>query len=274
MLDSSLRIAARADLDVIWPAVRAAHLFADKASFERHHAQAPWRVRISSAGAAVVLERWRDDLDVLSIRGMWCSEPKIPEMVRELAGVARAQGFVRILSPLIPADCRRSYERAGMKVEENLVSLRIDRTLGASMCAKLPGTLRVRRCTQSDVPNLDALDRACFAPFWAYGAARISSYVEAERVVIAEIGGRAIGYTLCTVERGSGTLGRLAVLPGERRQGVGACLVADAVSAMLARGAAAVTLCTQQDNDAARNLYHGMGFRELPGRLVLLMGEA
>ncbi|MCG2808412.1 MAG: GNAT family N-acetyltransferase [Coriobacteriia bacterium] len=274
MAGSSLRAAAHADLQVIWPAVRAAHLFADKASFERHHAQAPWRVRISSAGAAAVLERWRDELDVLSIRGMWCSEPKIPQMVRELAGVARAQGFARILSPLIPVDCRGSYERAGMKIEETLVSLRIDRTLGGSMRAELPGAVRVRRCTQSDVPDLDALDRACFAPFWAYGVERISSYVEAERVVIAEIEGRAIGYTLCTVERGSGTLGRLAVLPDERRQGVGACLVFDAVSAMLASGAAAVTLCTQQDNHAARSLYRGMGFRELPGELVLLMGQA
>lgn len=142
------------------------------------------------------------------------------------------------------------------------------------MHAQLPGTVRVRRCTQSDVPDLDAVDCACFAPFWAYGAQRISSYVEAERVVIAEIGGRAIGYTLCTVERGSGTLGRLAVLPEKRRQGIGACLVADAVSAMLATGAAAISLCTQQDNHAARNLYRGMGFRELPGKLVLLIGEA
>lgn len=221
-----------------------------------------------------MLERWRDEMDVLSIRGMWCSEQMIPELVGELTRVARVQEFAHVLSPLIPAECRGGYERAGMAVTETLVSLRIERTLGESMHAPFPEGIRIRRCTDSDVLDLDAVDRACFEPFWAYGAKRISTYIDAERVVIAEIDGRAIGYTLCTVERGSGTLGRLAVLPDERRQGVGACLVADAVSAMLATGAAAVSLCTQQDNHAARALYRGMGFRELPGELVLLMGEA
>ncbi len=273
MAPASLRPALQVELDALWPAVRAAHLFPDKRSFRKHYEEAPWRVRMSSAGAAAVVERWRADLDILAIRGLWCMEQAIPQMLSELGALAEAQGFARLLSPLTPVDSRRMYERAGMEVVQRLVSFRLDRTAAAAIDAPAPNGVRLRRATPADPAILDALDRASFDDFWAYGPERIARYIAEERVVVAESEGRAIGYTLCTVERSSGTLGRLAVSPESRRSGVGAFLVRDAVTAMLGSGASAITLCTQQENDAARSLYRAMGFREIPGGLVMLMSD-
>jgi len=273
MAPTTLRAATRADLAVLWPAVRAAHIFPNKAHFLEFHAEAPWRVRISSAGAAAVVERWRDGLDILAVRGLWCSEHAIPGFVNDLNSLAAAQGFARLMSPLVPADSVRAYTRSGMSVLERLVSLRADRPVAETMSAPGAEGLRLRRSSAGDAASLDRIDRACFDPFWAYGADRMTRYIAEERVVVAEFADGPIGYTLCTVERGSGTLGRLAVLPEFRRQGIGAHLVADAVHSMLDEGAAAVTLCTQEGNRAARDLYRHMGFRELPGGLVLLIGD-
>lgn len=271
MASSTLSPATQRDLDTLWPAVRAAHIFPDRASFAAFHAEAPWRVRVSPAGAAAVVERWREDSDLLAIRGLWCAENAIPGFVGDLSALAVAHGYGRLLSPLVPADSARAYTRAGMHVTERLVSLRIDRPSASSMSAVVPDGVRLRPAALAEAEAIDRVDRACFDPFWAYGAARIARYIAEERVVVAHSDAGLIGYTLCTVERGSGTLGRLAVLPEHRRTGVGAHLVADAVSAMLADGAASVTLCTQEENSGAKALYRKLGFRETPGGLVLLV---
>jgi len=270
---ANLSPATPADLDLVWPAVRAAHIFPDRAAFVRHHAEAPWRVRVSSTGAAAVLERWRDDSDILAIRGLWCPQRAIPGFVADLARTARTQGFARLLSPLVPVEVMNTYDGTDMRLAERLVSLRADRRVAAGMDAPAVPGVTLRRSLAGDVEVLDRIDRACFSEFWAYGPARIGRYIAEERVCVAEAEAGPIGYTLCTVERGSGTLGRLAVLPEHRRHGIGALLVADAVRAMLAADAAAVTLCTQRENDGARALYREMGFRELAGELALLLSD-
>lgn len=272
MASTTLAPATAAELDPVWPAVRAAHIFADRAAFLKHHAEAPWRVRVSATGAAAVLERWRDDSDILAIRGLWCARRAIPELLDDLARTARSQGFERLLSPLVSEDMADEYLKR-MSISQRLVSLRADRRAAESMHADAPAGVTLRRSSAGDIEALDRIDRACFDGFWAYGAARIGHYIAEERVCVAESEGVPIGYTLCTVERGSGTLGRLAVDPGHRRRGVGALLVADAVRAMRADDAASVTLCTQRENSGARALYRAMGFRELAGELALLLAD-
>lgn len=272
MAAHTLSPATSRDLDLLWPAVRAAHIFPSKSAFAAFHAEAPWRVRVSPAGAAAVVERWREGSDLLAIRGLWCAENAIPGFIGDLTALAQAHGFTRLLSPLVPADGARAYTRAGMGVAERLVSLRLDRSGASALTAAPPASVRIRRATPADAPVLDEIDRACFDAFWSYGTERIARYIAEERVAVACADDAGpIGYTLCTVERGSGTLGRLAVRPEHRRMGVGAYLVADAVEAMLRDGAAAVTLCTQEENSGARALYSSLGFRELPGGLVLLV---
>lgn len=269
-----LRPAIPAEIEALWPAARAAHLFPDRAAFARFHAEAPWRVRIGVRGSAAVLERWRDHLDILSIRALWLPERDVPPALASIRALARAQGFGRVLSPLLPVEAIGPYLRSGLAEVERIVNLRADSKALLSLGRALPPGVGLRPASPADVSALDRLDRECFEPFWAYGARRLEISISSERVLLAEESGRVIGYTLSTVERGSGTLGRLAVAPGARGLGIGTALFAEAAGAMARSGAATVNLCTQEGNEAARRLYARLGMRELPGRLVFLLGSA
>ena len=97
-----LRPAQRPDLAWLWPAVRTAQIFDSTAELEAFWSEAPWRVRVNARGEAAVLVRWREHLDMLAIKGLWCSERRVPLLLEDLRAVARAQGFGRLLSPLLP----------------------------------------------------------------------------------------------------------------------------------------------------------------------------
>lgn len=273
----ALRPATSAECSALWPAVRAAHLFRDAADFEAFHATAPWRVQVASAGRAAVVERWRDHLDILAIRALWAGDRDVGALLGELGALARSHGYGRILSPLLPREVAHSYERAGMRVHQNIIALRIDARRAAQATAPPVPGVRLRRASPNDLPALCEIDERCFDAFWAYEPRRIAGAMVTERLMLAEDmtsdEPRPIGYTTCTVERGSGTLGRLAVDPRDRGRGVGAVLLADALVSMANRGAGTISLCTQEDNAPSRALYSKGGLRELPGRLLFLTGD-
>lgn len=272
-----LRPATPAECSALWPAARAAHLFRDAPAFEAFHAAAPWRVQVASGGRAAVVERWRDHLDMLAIRALWAGDRDVGALLGELAALARSHGYGRLMSPLVPRDIAAPYERGGMSVHQSIVALRIDARHAAHVAAAPVPGVRLRSASPDDLEGLCRVDGECFDLFWAYEPRRIAAAMVAERLALAEdlTSGtpRLIGYTTCTVERGSGTLGRLAVDPRDRGRGVGALLLADALVSMAARGAATISLCTQEDNAPSRALYSRGGLRELPGRLLFLAGD-
>lgn len=269
-----LHSASAGQADALWPAVNAAHLFESHDAYERFRCEAPWRVQVTERGEAVVLEEWRSHLDVLAMRGLWCSGGRVADLVAQVSRLAADQGYGRVLSPLVAEELAPLYERAGMAVRESIVTLRLEgRGERAVEDRPVPG-VALRRARADDLGELVRLDAECFDEFWRYDAVHLSRYLAEDRVVVAEGPGGAIGYTLATVVRGSGTLGRLAVRPSERRRGVGEMLLRDALAYLVRTGAGSVSLCTQEDNAASRALYRGIGMTELPGRLVFMMGPA
>lgn len=261
-------------VEQIWPVVRAAHLFADKDRFMSARNTAPWKVRVDARDRAVVLEQWRPHLNILAIRGLWAPGRDIPGIVWGLSSLARAHDLSQILSPLVTREGAEPYRRAGFARCASLVALRCTGQAASAACAAAPEGVGVRPGNPSDLGNLMAADHACFEPFWAYGETRLAEALKHERVTIAEESGVLIGYTLCTVERGSGTLGRLGVVPGRRGRGIGASLLAESLRYMARSGASSVSLCTQEENAESRSLYARFGLRELPGRLELFIGDA
>jgi len=187
--------------------------------------------------------------------------------------VTRSQGLRSLLSPLIAEDTAGPYLRAGLHPHASIVAMRIDSREALRACAPLPEGLRVRRAGVADCGAIAAVDSACFEPFWAYDRERLDVAVRTDRVTVAESSAGIIGYTLSTIERGSGTLGRLGVLPRERGHGVGAALLAESLCHMAQMGAGSISLCTQEENAVSRSLYTRLGLRELPGRLLLLLGD-
>jgi len=260
------RPADRDDLRRIWPAVSSAHLFDDFAGLLSWWEAAPWRVRVTRAGEAAVLGRWRAHLDLLSVRGLWCATSRIPVLMEDLRAVARAQGFARLMAPLVPDDAVAPYLAAGLVVRQSIVVYRMQPPLAVVRPA--PAGVTVRVGLPTDHRAVAALDASCFDEFWRYDAESMRGYLESERLGVAESGGRVIGYTLCTVHGAEATIGRLAVAPEHRGRGIGTAMLADAVVYVARKGAQAVTLCTQEENDDSRRLYRRTGFREAPGRLV------
>lgn len=273
MSERSLHPASAVEADALWPAVNAAHLFDSHAQFERFRAEAPWRVQMTARGEAVVLEEWRSHLDVLAMRGVWCAGDRVPVLVRQMASVARHQGYGRLLSPLVAEEVVPVYERAGMCVREWIVALRLD-SRGADSTPPRPAPgVRLRPALADDVPELVRIDAECFDEFWRYDAGRLSRYFVEDRIMVAEGPRGLIGYTLATVVRGSATLGRVAVRPGSRRRGVGEILVRDALAYLIRTGAGTISLCTQEDNVSSRALYRSVGLTELYGRLAFLIAS-
>lgn len=261
------RPAAAGELHWIAPAAVRARLVADADEIAAISAAEPWRVRVTERGEAALLGRWREHTDDCAVLGLWCGPLRVPVLACDLIEVARAQGFGRLLGPLVPAYSARPYLDAGLRVVQRIVIYRLDRP-GRLIAPEPRARVTVREADSRDLAAIVRIDRAAFDEFWRYDPAQLERLMTEGRAAVAEEAGTLIGYTLATVSGGEGSVARLAVVPGSRRCGVGAALASDAVVSLASRGVRAVTLSTQYDNEASRTLYETLGFRLVPGELV------
>jgi ribosomal protein S18 acetylase RimI-like enzyme len=144
----------------------------------------------------------------------------------------------------------------------------------------------IRRATAADLPHIGRLgalmvdvhhrfDPARFLPSGegtaaAYGAF-LGRQLEAPdgTILVAEVAGDVIGYAYAALEgfdymalRGpAGVLHDVIVDPEHRQHGAGRLLVEAALRWMESRGASQVVLATATGNEAARRLFHRLGFR-------------
>lgn len=271
MRDEPLRPARVDELAAVYNAVGAARLFLGREAFDRFFAEGPWRVQVTDAGEAVVLDRWRAHLDLLAVLGLWCAERRIAPLMRAAHGIALAHGYAALLSPVVPDAYAQPYLDAGMRVRERTVTMslmRLDRR--APRHAPLPADVTLRPAGEADVAALLAADARIFEPFWRCDAPTMARGMADGRVVLAEAAGAVVGYTQAAVREREGLLGRLGVVPEQRGCGIGAALLEAALADMASRGATLATLCTQEDNAASRALYAHAGFEAQPGTSVLL----
>jgi GNAT superfamily N-acetyltransferase len=233
----------------------------------------PWRVLVTDPGDAVILERWRDHLDWLSMRAVWAAPRRMPELVEGVRLLARERGFGTVVSPIVAAELAGPYRRAGMGPVLHILMLR--RGLTAADTGRVAGVtaapgVDVGEDSTAATDELLELDAACFEPVWAYDRTLLERYLAQDRLVTARTAdtGRLLGYATAGRVGHEGTIGRLAVAPDFRGRGIGAALVAEAVAGLAWAGASCATLTTQADNAAAQRLYLRSGFRVLRGELL------
>ena len=256
----------------LWPAVRAERLFDTAEQFSAYCSEGPWRVRVTDRGEAAVLGVWREHLDVLAMRGVWCSSHHISAFVADARALAAERGQRRVLSPLLPRDLLGPYRRERMSVCQQITPIQ-GHTHGV-LRADPPLGVRFRAGRADDIDALAALDAACFDDFWRYGPSELRDLAATERVMVAENGeGQLIGYTLATVSRGAATLGRLGVAPAARRTGLGLALLYDVARWADGAGAETISLCTQEENAAARRLYASAGLAEVSDVYGFAIGD-
>lgn len=270
---------ARADeIARLWPLARSAHVATSIDSLASLRDDAPWCVRVSDVGDALVLSRWRQHLDVLAIRGLWAPHDRKGDLVSDARAVARAHGFGRVVSPLLRSRDSAAYREAGMVHEMRIVAFTaasrdIARHLEDPPAGSVSWT--VRSATEDDVPALGALDAECFEDFWRLGAPELQAAVATEHASVAVAGdGDIIGYAAASCSGSTVTIARLAVDRTLRRAGVGCALVAEAARWSVRQGALGVSLCTQEENEAARAFYRSVGLAEAPESYLMLTCSA
>jgi [ribosomal protein S18]-alanine N-acetyltransferase len=258
---------------VATPAVRS-HVVDSAGELGAISAAAPWRVRVTERGEAAVVGPWREHLSDCAVFGLWCSTPRVPAIVEDLAGVAREHGFSRLVGPLVPLADARVYARAGLDPVERILVMRYDFRSQAARREDMPDGLTLRDATEADLDAVLALDAECFDPFWHFDPAQLEHLARTGRMAVGTVEGTLVGYTLTTLRAGDGSLGRLAVAPAGRRRGIGRALVGESLGWLAQRGARHASLSTQEDNTASRTLYRSMGFRETADTLVVCASSA
>lgn len=122
--------------------------------------------------------------------------------------------------------------------------------------------LTLRPMNFDDLPAVREVDAASFTPIWQNSIPCLQlAFNQATIATVAEQEGRMVGYQISTATSLGGHLARLAVLPEHQGKGIGFSLVCDLLKQFERRGAAGVTVNTQQDNEASLSLYRKAGFR-------------
>jgi [ribosomal protein S18]-alanine N-acetyltransferase len=131
-------------------------------------------------------------------------------------------------------------------------------------------SLRVRsiaRATSADLPEVVAMERACYADPWPASAfATLPDNPNVYFAVARGVHGRVIGYVVGWYVVDEGELANLAVAPDVRRQGMGRALLDAMLADAMARGTKELYLEVRESNAAARRLYHALEFEEVGRR--------
>jgi ribosomal-protein-alanine N-acetyltransferase len=133
------------------------------------------------------------------------------------------------------------------------------------------GAPTLRRCAPHDAPALAALEGACFPSPWSEaqvvselrrpgGLALLATYGPAGSTTH-----RVVGYALFRRVLDEAELLRLAVLPAERRRGLGALLLESGLQQVREGGCASAFLEVSESNGPALRFYERNGWR-LVGR--------
>jgi ribosomal-protein-alanine N-acetyltransferase len=122
----------------------------------------------------------------------------------------------------------------------------------------------VRPVGQADMDHLARIEQAAFAPRWRYSAHTLSlALSHATTFTVAQRKGLVVGYQFSVISRDWAHLVRITVDPAEQRSGVGARLLADALTRYEELGVRHVSLNTQSDNLPSQHLYSAFGFTEI-----------
>jgi len=120
---------------------------------------------------------------------------------------------------------------------------------------------RIRPASLADVPALAELERLCFSDPWTASGIQETIQYETARALVACTKDRLVGYVLARISGEEGEILDLAVLPAERRRGIGNQLIRAVRGAMQREGVRELYLEVRESNAAARALYQQQGFR-------------
>lgn len=124
-----------------------------------------------------------------------------------------------------------------------------------------PG-LSIRLMSAGDLASVFQIDQQAFVPVWQNSLNTLKiAFNQAGIATVALFEGKIAGYQISTPTHIGGHLARLAVIPDLQGKGLGSALLCDMLERYTRRGALAITVNTQKDNQASLSLYKKAGFK-------------
>lgn len=141
----------------------------------------------------------------------------------------------------------------------------------------MEGEWILRRAVETDVPELERIEAACFGEPWSLELLREVLRDPKYLLLCAESGGasdgeRLLGYAAAWSVLDEGQIDRLATLPRQRRRGLARSLLQGIVSGLRELRVERVFLEVRAGNAGAIALYQGEGFEEV-GRRARYYGD-
>lgn len=150
---------------------------------------------------------------------------------------------------------------SGFEHTHNVVSLLWEDTQPPPL-RRLEG-IQIRAMQEEDIPQVFAVDKACFPVLWQYSAATLRlAFRTARYASLALHNDLVVAYQITSMSTLSSHLSRLAVLPDFQGRGFGYALTQEMLQKMIRENIDTVTVNTQDYNYASLTLYHHLGFRE------------
>ena len=125
----------------------------------------------------------------------------------------------------------------------------------------------IRSMTATDVPQIAALERACFSDPWPEQVLARELENDLSLWLVAAEGDTVLGYVGSQTVLGETDMMNLAVRADRRRQGIAAALVSALCTALRReKDAVQLTLEVRDSNEAAIRLYAALGFAQIGQR--------
>ena len=126
--------------------------------------------------------------------------------------------------------------------------------------------MMIQRMNESHIPQIAALEAACFSAPWSEDCLRYELTNSLALWLAAVEGEKVVGYVGSQTVMGESDMMNLAVDPEQRRMGIGASLVNALVAALHKQGSTCLTLEVRASNAQAISLYRSLGFVQVGKR--------
>lgn len=126
--------------------------------------------------------------------------------------------------------------------------------------------MEIKQMTKDHIPDIVELEKACFSDPWSENAFHYELTNPLSLWLVAEDGGRVLGYVGSQAVLGEADMMNLAVREDCRRLGIGRKLVEALVAALKEKNSRILMLEVRVSNEPAIKLYEKLGFVQVGRR--------
>jgi ribosomal protein S18 acetylase RimI-like enzyme len=265
--DNGVRTLTPADIDQL--AIRN-HPRLEEGDAEALVIQAPgWSKWHPASGEFLIVTPWRHRMEIPAVNVMSAFHHEDALLAASIASAEKQGAAAFVLLETYETRQPSFYARNGMQRLETIVTYELTQP-GAflkQMTRRRQQFVKLDRQTAELGEAVLNLDHVAFPWLWWNSAEEFSNYLSIPNIEVwaGTLDGNVISYVGFTHFWCWSHLDRIAIRPDAQRQGFGREALHFAVERMLEQGATRVGLSTQGENEASRNLYESIGFRETPG---------